>query len=623
MIARYAVLLATLLALSATPRGADLVFVSNRASYQISPKAIVSDACASYSTLDKLNFNVKPLLDDLTTTTDFFSHYRLNLFNKKCPFWNDENGMCGNIACAVETLDDEADIPEVWRSAELGKLEGPVAKHPGRKAKKNTDRPLQHGLGDNVGESCVFEYDDECDERDYCVPEDESASSKGDYVSLLRNPERFTGYAGVGAAQVWDAIYRENCFSRASFPNSASLGVSQQSSLLGRVGPAAEDLKQIMEAAGRQQALEQMRETHPNAPFVAHTGFEAQDECLEKRVFYRVISGMHASISTHLCWDFLNQTTGQWQPNTACYKARLHTHPDRISNLYFNYALVTRAVAKLGPFLQGESGPDRYTFCTGDPSEDEATRAKVLAVTQGAASVPQIFDESLMFKNGEGPSLKEDFRNRFRNVSRVMDCVGCDKCRLWGKLQTAGYGTALKVLFEFDNDSKDLPQLKRTEIVALFNTYARISSSLRAVGKFRAMVDQEELLQAKSALPEKEEVESSTEAGVLDDEDYDEYEDDDEEDESPEGSQCRMKTEKNTTIRQAWDAEIALIVQATRIVFVQWASFPKTLWQIITNEATRFGQFFLGLPVMPRTWKFERPDVVALAAAHRQAQDEL
>lgn len=28
-----------------------------------------------------------------------------------------------------------------------------------------------------------------------------------------------------------------------------------------------------------------------------------------------------------------------------------------------------------------------------------------------------------------------------------MDCVSCDKCRLWGKLQTHGMGTALKILF--------------------------------------------------------------------------------------------------------------------------------------------------------------------------------
>jgi ERO1-like protein beta len=46
--------------------------------------------------------------------------------------------------------------------------------------------------------------------------------------------------------------------------------------------------------------------------------------------------------------------------------------------------------------------------------------------------------------------LKEEFKSHFRNVSRIMDCVGCDKCRLWGKVQTTGLATALKVLFELD-----------------------------------------------------------------------------------------------------------------------------------------------------------------------------
>jgi len=237
---------------------------------------------------------------------------------------------------------------------------------------------------------------------------------------------------------------------------------------------------------GRQQVLEQHQKHTPNTPFVTETGLEHEDECLEKRVFYRVVSGMHTSISTHLCWEYLNQTTGEWGPNLECYKHRLHGFPDRVSNLYFNYALVLRAVTKLGPYLKD------YTFCSGDPEQDGLTKAKIQTLTSKAGNVPQIFDESLMFVNGEGPSLKEDFRNRFRNVSRIMDCVGCDKCRLWGKLQTAGYGAALKVLFEFDNNSDDIPMLKRTELVALFNTLARISSSLEAINGFRTMVEEQE-----------------------------------------------------------------------------------------------------------------------------------
>jgi ERO1-like protein beta len=451
---------------------------------QISPKAIVSDACASYSTLDELNRELRPSLTDITQNTDFFSYYRLNLFGKECPFWSDENGMCGNIACAVNTLDNEEDIPPIWRAEELGKLEGPKAGHPGKRLQeeRGLEKPLQGMLGEDVGESCVVEYDDECDERDYCVPEDESAGSKGDYVSLVDNPERFTGYAGEGTKQVWDAIYRENCFSKSSFPKSASLG----NSAFPQRGPAANELQSVMRDYGRQQALEEHQKREPNTPFVTESGFEHEDECLEKRVFYRVVSGMHTSISTHLCWDYLNQTTGEWGPNFQCYKERLHGFPDRVSNLYFNYALVLRAVTKLGPYLKD------YTFCSGDPMQDRLTKQKVQFLTSKAGIAPQIFDESLMFVNGEGPSLKEDFRNRFRNVSRIMDCVGCDKCRLWGKLQTAGYGAALKVLFEFDNNSDDIPLLKRTELVALFNTLARISSSLEAINNFRIMVETEE-----------------------------------------------------------------------------------------------------------------------------------
>jgi ERO1-like protein beta len=458
-------------------------FISN-AFYQISPKAIVSDACASYSTLDELNRELKPALLDITQKTDFFSYYRLNLFGKECPFWDDANAMCGNIACAVNTLDNEEDIPPIWRAKELGKLEGPKAGHPGKQLQeeRGPEKPLQGMLGEDVGESCVVEYDDECDERDYCVPEDESASARGDYVSLVDNPERFTGYAGEGTKQVWDAIYRENCFSKSSFPKSASLGASK----LSNRGPAANELKSVLEERGRQQLLEEHLKNAPNTPFITETGLENEDECLEKRVFYRVISGMHTSISTHLCWEYLNQTTGDWGPNLQCYKDRLHRFADRVSNLYFNYALVLRAVTKLGPYLKD------YTFCSGDPVQDRNTKAKVQALTSMARTVPQIFDESLMFVNGEGPSLKEDFRNRFRNVSRIMDCVGCDKCRLWGKVQTAGYGAALKVLFEFDNNAADVPQLKRTELVALFNTLGRISDSLTAIHHFRTMVEAEE-----------------------------------------------------------------------------------------------------------------------------------
>lgn len=454
-------------------------FTSNPDVCAIDPSARVSDACTSYAYLNELNDVVNGYVRNIVRKTDFFSYYRLNLYNKKCPFWSDENGLCGNIACAVTTLDNEEDIPQIWRAEELSKLEGLHAHHPDKKERKeHPESPLQGELGANVDESCVVEYDDECDDRDYCVPEDESMGAKGDYVSLVDNPERFTGYSGDAAHQVWDAIYRENCFSKATEESSTAA----LTGLFNQPAKAALDLKNVMRDHGRQQAMQ--------------TGgiedqMEFDDECVEKRVFYRVVSGMHASISTHLCNDYLNQTTGQWGPNLECYKERLHSHPERISNLYFNYALVLRAVAKLKNHIQD------YTFCSGDPTEDARTKAMVQSLASALPAGPELFDESILFQDTTGPgaglALKEDFKARFRNVSRIMDCVGCDKCRLWGKLQTAGYGTALKVLFEFGNgdDQSSKPLLRRTELVALVNTLDKLSHAVKAIGGFQDMLVEE------------------------------------------------------------------------------------------------------------------------------------
>ena len=62
---------------------------------------------------------------------------------------------------------------------------------------------------------------------------------------------------------------------------------------------------------------------------ILHDGHDSDSHCLEKRVYYKVISGavllvtreilllidltgLHASISTHICLNYLNQSTGEW-----------------------------------------------------------------------------------------------------------------------------------------------------------------------------------------------------------------------------------------------------------------------------------------------------------------------
>lgn len=113
-----------------------------------------------------------------------------------------------------------------------------------------------------------------------------------------------------------------------------------------------------------------------------------------------------------------------------------------------------------------------------------------------------------MFSGDEtSQKLKDEFRLHFLNITRIMDCVGCDKCKLWGKLQIQGLGTALKILFTPEEDmaaaiaprsdpvsgvvTTDSPtkfRMRRNEIVALFNAFARISSSIHHLETFRAMM---------------------------------------------------------------------------------------------------------------------------------------
>ncbi|KAL1925149.1 uncharacterized protein VTP21DRAFT_32 [Calcarisporiella thermophila] len=400
-----------------------------------------------YEKIEQINADLNWRLNDLVRTR-FFKYYKVNLY-RECPFWT---GLgCTNRDCSVSTV-DESHIPKVWRSEWLGKL-----------------RPSPAGNNFEPFKDCP------CSNLDFCVVEDE-ADQEGAYVNLLENPERFTGYNGEPSVRVWRAIYEENCFNlvRPSGKHLASV-LSQQSA---KQQPFGAKQNIFAPAISKQTDF-----TALLMNMAEHTESE-EEVCLEKKVYYRLISGMHSSISTHICKEYLNQTTGEWGPNLDCFMTKVGSYPERIQNVYFNYAVILRALTKLGNFLH------QYKFCTGDDVEDSYVQKMVDEIVILMQRYPPLFDETQMFV---GPSalLKEEFKLRFRNVSRIMDCIGCEKCQLWGKLQTVGIGTALKILFSFDQDGIDLSSnnnlLQRSEIVALFNTFNRVSESLQAIEKFKWM----------------------------------------------------------------------------------------------------------------------------------------
>ncbi|KAF9999096.1 hypothetical protein BGZ79_007278 [Entomortierella chlamydospora] len=339
-------------------------------------------------------------------------------------------------------------------------------------------------------------------DQDFCQVDDE-AISEGVYVDLIENPERFTGYSGPSAAKVWDAIYDENCFNIAQKMQLAS--DCEQCSLDRQ---ADEELLAGKLKAAAMTGISLARNPIADAELEQRKPLDRQDEevCLEKRVFYRMISGLHASISIHICDEHFNQTSGVWMtkltnssstwtriysqgPNLDCFVSRVGAHPDRLENIYFDYAILVRAVTKLSGYLKN------YEFCTGNPEEDAGVKSMVDRLIDTSSKSPAIFDEKAMFVGPEAQALKLEFRDHFRNITKIMDCVGCEKCRLWGKVQTSGLGTALKILFSYNdehlNPIKNPNLLQRTEIVALFNTLNRFSESVDSITKFREMYMQQ------------------------------------------------------------------------------------------------------------------------------------
>lgn len=51
---------------------------------------------------------------------------------------------------------------------------------------------------------------------------------------------------------------------------------------------------------------------------------------------------------------------------------------------------------------------------------------------------PIPFHEGRLWKGADAADLKRQLQAHFHNMTSTMDCVGCEKCKLWGKLQLMG-----------------------------------------------------------------------------------------------------------------------------------------------------------------------------------------
>jgi len=288
----------------------------------------------------------------------------------------------------------------------------------------NVDRSLPKFLADAKKKSALSSW-----EKSIWYVED--AESEAEFVDLRKNPEAYTAYTGAHANSIWSAIYEENCF---EFARACESGTCQPGT------------------------------------------------CKEERVFYRLISGVHTSITAHLAKHY-RFPDGTWGENAKIFRERIALYPERIKNLNVALAVTIRAIAKASINIS----PDNYAYVTGDATNDKFTSNQLQNVLDNSLLDPHCtkppFDESDMFVSGVSKHRLTQFRGKFHNISKIMDCVGCEKCRLWGKLQFLGIGTALRILFE---DHDVVPKLSRNQVIALVNLLHKLTSSALWVEKMEA-----------------------------------------------------------------------------------------------------------------------------------------
>lgn len=99
------------------------------------------------------------------------------------------------------------------------------------------------------------------------------------YVNLKTNPAGWTGYQGK---KIWSIIYEENFFN------------------------------------------------------------DHEKTFSDEKIFNNVISGLHASISSHLSEFYFEEGKNKSKPNFRLFFEKVGNHPERISNLYFIYSLLLR-----------------------------------------------------------------------------------------------------------------------------------------------------------------------------------------------------------------------------------------------------------------------------------------
>ena len=155
-------------------------------------------------------------------------------------------------------------------------------------------------------------------------------------------------------------------------------------------------------------------------------------------------------------------------------------------NLFFLYSLILKAANKAVPFLL------EYDYSSGNNTEDKMTLSIIKEIfrheLKNFDEIEDTFkDAYVKFENFIYSNMISELIIRFRNISSIIDCVTCSKCRMHAKLEVFGIATMLKIMFAKSNEELK-ESMSRNELVSFINLFAKLSKSVNNVKMVNDMI---------------------------------------------------------------------------------------------------------------------------------------
>lgn len=133
-----------------------------------------------------------------------------------------------------------------------------------------------------------------------------------------------------------------------------------------------------------------------------------EDQCLEERAFFRLVSGIHGSTAIQVAERFEilaapQKLTGasygadrwEFRPNLDFFVNHIGKWPDRATNIYFTWSVLLRAFHKSHPFLKS------FDFNTGNKTDDLKIGELISSLAEEGDCTTAGFDEKSMFTGGQ------------------------------------------------------------------------------------------------------------------------------------------------------------------------------------------------------------------------------